>query len=91
MNKAIYKKMSSYEARPLDMPTIGNDYYYPLGIPQGSSNPNVKATYIDATGRHFYICYTNKQILQYLQNLPYGSRNEFLPYVPKSYLGKIIS
>ena len=39
------------------------DYYYPEGIPVGSSYPDdIKYDFLDKTGKKFWICYTKKQM-----------------------------
>ena len=61
------------------MPHI-EDFYWPDGIPDGSSNTKPygdKSEYVDSEGKNFWICYTEAQIQRQCQQNGF-----FSPYIP---------
>ena len=58
------------------MPHIG-DYYWPDGLPDGTSHTQHKIKFEDQEGRTFYICYTLDQIYSQVNKWGY-----FSPYMP---------
>lgn len=67
----------SYFLRPFNMARIG-DYYYPEGMPVGSSEPVLRDSYTDQHGQRFYICYTQTQVQDHIKQR-YGI---FMPFIP---------
>jgi hypothetical protein len=73
----VLRHLMSYYCRPLEKTAHFGNYYWPDGIPKGSSHTADQTEYSDANGNHFFICYTQEQVLDQVKRWGY-----FAPFIP---------